>query len=181
MLQDKKLIKKQKGDIMKNKLLILNSCNFIIVNLLLISCGTLRKAGQIPQDIYSGVEFTMPEVQLPQIPGYSVSITDFGAVSGGQVINTDAFARAIEAATSKGGGRVIIPAGIWLTGPIILKSNLELHTSPGAMVVFSSNKDLYPLVETSFEGLNTWRCMSPIYGKNLENIAFTVQGIWDGS
>jgi polygalacturonase len=49
------------------------------------------------------------------------------------------------------------------------------------MVIFSSDKDLYPLVETSFEGLNTWRCMSPIYGKNLENIAFTGQGVWDGS
>jgi polygalacturonase len=166
---------------MKNKSLNLKSCNFFIISLLLASCGTPRKTGQIPHDIYSGVEFTMPEVQLPKIPGYSVILTDFGAVSGGQVLNTDAFARAIEAVTAKGGGKITIPAGIWLTGPIILKSNLEMHLAPGAMVIFSSNKDLYPLVETSFEGLNTWRCMSPLYGKNLENIAFTGEGVWDGS
>lgn len=76
---------------------------------------------------------------------------------------------------------MVIPPGIWLTGPIILKSNLELHAETGALIKFSTDKSLYPLVETSFEGLNTWRCISPIYGKNLENIAFTGKGVWDGS
>jgi polygalacturonase len=76
---------------------------------------------------------------------------------------------------------VVVPAGIWLTGPIILKSNLELFTESGAVVIFSENKDLYPVIETSFEGLDTWRCISPIYGKNVENVAFTGHGVWDGS
>lgn len=123
----------------------------------------------------------MPRIEEPDIPGYSVSITDFGAVSGGIELNTRAFADAIDAVTSKGGGRVIIPAGIWLTGPVIVKSNLELHAEEGALIVFSTDKDLYPLVETSFEGLSTWRCISPIYGKNVENVAFTGKGVWDGS
>ncbi len=132
-------------------------------------------------DIYEDIEFEMPRIQEPSIPDYSVSITDFGAVSGGQQLNTSAFADAIDEVARKGGGRVIIPAGIWLTGPIILKSNLELHAQSGALILFSSNKDLYPLVETVFEGLNTWRCISPIYGKNIENVAFTGSGVWDGS
>jgi polygalacturonase len=132
-------------------------------------------------DIYEGLEFDMPRVQEPVIPDFSVNIKDFGAVSGGQVLNSQAFADAIEAVSQKGGGKVIIPAGIWLTGPVILKSNLELFTEPGALVIFSTNKDLYPVIETSFEGLDTWRCISPIYGKNLENIAFTGHGVWDGS
>lgn len=127
------------------------------------------------------IEFDMPQIQEPVIPDNQVNLLDFGAVSGGQVLCTQAFADAIEAVTKKGGGKVIIPAGIWLTGPIILKSNLELQTEPGALVLFSTNKDLYPVIKTSFEGLDTWRCMSPIYGKNLENIAFTGSGIWDGS
>jgi len=121
------------------------------------------------------------QVSDPVIPNNSVKITDFGAVSDGQVLNTKAFADAIEAVSKKGGGKVIIPAGIWLTGPIILKSNLELHAERGALIKFSPDKSLYPLVETSFEGLNTWRCISPIYGKNLENVAFTGSGVWDGS
>jgi polygalacturonase len=130
---------------------------------------------------YEGIEFKMAIVKEPVIPNNSVNIKDFGAVSGGDVLNTEAFAKAIEAVSKKGGGKVIIPPGIWLTGPIILKSNLELHAQTGALIKFSPDKSLYPLVETSFEGLNTWRCISPLYGKNLENVAFTGKGVWDGS
>ncbi len=128
-----------------------------------------------------GIEFEMPFLVIPEIPDNEVKITDFGAVSGGEIINTDAFAKAIDAVTKNGGGKVIIPSGIWLTGPIMLKSNLELYAEAGALIIFSTDKNLYPLIETSFEGLNTWRCLSPIYGKNVENVAFTGSGIWDGS
>jgi polygalacturonase len=155
--------------------------------LLLLIMGTTACSLQsqeketIPVDLYEGLEFAMDPVEEPDIPDYTVSITDFGAVSGGKVINTSAFADAIQAVSEKGGGVVNIPPGIWLTGPIVLKSNLELHAEYGALILFSPDKDLYPLVETSFEGLNTWRCISPIYGKDLENIAFTGKGVWDGS
>lgn len=140
----------------------------------------LGKAGQT-EDLYKGIEFRMPRVQEPVIPNNTVSITDFGAKSGGQELNTQAFAEAIDAVSRKGGGKVIIPRGTWLTGPITLKSNIELYTEKGAMVIFSTNKDLYPLVETNFEGFNTVRCTSPINGRNLENVAFTGHGIFDGS
>lgn len=130
---------------------------------------------------YEGIEFEMPVIPEPVIPKFTVSIVDFGAVSGGLVLNSKAFEQAIETVSQKGGGKVIIPSGIWLTGPIILKSNLELHAESGALIVFSTNKDLYPVIETSFEGLDTWRCISPIYGKNIENVAFTGSGVWDGS
>lgn len=130
---------------------------------------------------YENIEFEMKIIQEPFIPNYSVNIKDFGAVSGGEILNTEAFEKAIEAVTKKGGGKVIIPSGIWLTGPIILKSKLELHAESGALIIFSADKDLYPIIETSFEGLNTWRCLSPIYGKNLEDVAFTGKGVWDGS
>lgn len=132
-------------------------------------------------DVYEGIEFEMPRVQEPNIPGNVVNITDFGAVPGGQVLNSQAFADAIDAVSAKGGGKVVIPAGIWLTGTIILKSKLELYTESGALVIFSTDKDLYPIIETSFEGLDTWRCISPIYGKGLEDVAFTGHGVWDGS
>ncbi|WP_433831629.1 glycoside hydrolase family 28 protein [Flavobacterium anhuiense] len=127
------------------------------------------------------VEFTMSKINEPVIPNNTVNIKDFGAVNGGYTLNTKAFADAIDAVSKKGGGKVVIPPGIWLTGPIILKSNIELHAERGALIKFSTDKSLYPLIETNFEGLNTWRCISPIYGKNLENIAFTGNGVWDGS
>jgi len=132
-------------------------------------------------DTYANVEFKMPKVSEPVIPNNVVNLKDFGAVNGGYVLNTKAFEDAIDALSKKGGGKLVIPPGIWLTGPIILKSNIELHAQTGALIKFSTDKSLYPIIETSFEGLNTWRCISPIYGKNLENIAFTGNGVWDGS
>ena len=117
--------------------------------------------------------FKKTAIPLPSFKNDEVKITDFGAVGGGTFVNTTAFKDAITALSNRGGGKVIIPRGIWLTGPIELKSNINLHTENGALVVFTANMDDYPLVETSFEGLNTYRCLSPIYGKGISNIAIT--------
>ena len=147
------------------------------------TCAISQTASQTTsqQDLYSGIEFKMPRVNEPVIPKNSVSIVDFGAKSNGQDLCTKAITDAIDAVSKKGGGRVIIPRGTWLTGPIILKSNIELYSEPGAVVVFSTNKDLYPLVLSTFEGSNTYRCMSPINGRGLENVALTGKGVFDGS
>lgn len=154
----------------------------VVVAIVIASCNELsQKELKGRFDKYESIEFEMALVQEPSIPDNEVYITDFGAVSGGQVLNTEAFANAIDAVSKMGGGKVVIPAGIWLTGPILLKSNLQMHAEAGALIIFSTDKDLYPVIETNFEGLNTWRCQSPIYGKNLENISFTGKGIWDGS
>ncbi|WP_346858492.1 glycoside hydrolase family 28 protein [uncultured Draconibacterium sp.] len=154
----------------------------VIITLFCTGCGQQAETTLSGSTLsFNNIEFEMPAIPEPTIPDNVVNLTDFGAVSGGQVLNTNAFADAIDAVSEKGGGKIIIPAGIWLTGPIILKSNLELYTEAGALVLFSRNKHLYPLVSTSFEGLDTWRCISPIYGTNLENIAFTGKGVWDGS
>jgi hypothetical protein len=166
---------------MKNRIINFRNAGCVCLVFLGITCSGPRESVQTKPNLYDGIEFPMPQVKEPVIPSNSVMLTDYGAVSGGQILCTQAFADAIEAVSQKGGGTVIIPAGIWLTGPVILKSNLELFTESGAIVIFSSDKALYPLVETSFEGLNTWRCISPIYGKDLENIAFTGKGVWDGS
>ena len=136
---------------------------------------------QKANDLYQGIEFQMPRVKEPFIPANAVSIIDFGARSGGQVLCSQAFEDAIREVSKKGGGKVVVPRGIWLTGPITLKSNIELYTESGALVIFSTDKSLYPLVETNFEGFNTWRCESPINGRNLENIAITGKGVFDGS
>lgn len=132
-------------------------------------------------DVYSQIEFVMDKVTEPDIPDFSVSIADFGAVANRQTLNTKSFADAINHVSENGGGKVIVPRGIWLTGPIIFKSNIELHVTEGALILFSKNFDDYPLIRTSFEGLETYRCLSPIYGLNLKNIAITGKGIIDGS
>ena len=132
-------------------------------------------------DLYSDLEFDMPEIQIPAFPDYSVNIADFGAVGDGKTKNTKAFADAIRDAAENGGGKVVVSRGIWLTGPIRLRSNINLHVEEGALILFSPDFDDYPLIETSFEGLETYRCISPIYGYGLENIAITGAGVIDGS
>ncbi len=121
------------------------------------------------------------EVKLPSFPDQTFNILDYGAVDGGLVMNTEAFARAIQACAEAGGGKVVVPAGLWLTGPITLKNNVNLHLEQGALVKFSPKFEDYPLIETNWEGNKKVRCMSPINGKDLDNIAITGKGIFDGS
>ncbi|GAA5020955.1 glycoside hydrolase [Marivirga lumbricoides] len=131
--------------------------------------------------LYDGLEFDMPEVKEASFPDNGMLITDFKAIGDGLFMNTEAINKTINEVAEKGGGKVVIPRGVWLTGPITLKSNINLHLEEGALLIFSDDKSLYPLVETSFEGLNTYRTQSPISGKNLENIAITGSGIIDGN
>jgi len=145
------------------------------------SCGQEKRVPLNQGSLYDDLEFSMPVVAEPVISSYTVSITDFGAVPDGVTLNTEAFSKAIEDVSAKGGGKVVIPGGLWLTGPVILRSNINFHAEKGALVIFSTDKSLYQLIETSFEGLNTVRCLSPVYGKDLENISFTGEGIFDGS
>ncbi len=147
---------------------------------LLFIC-TMNAQEMMMNEVYEGVEFDMPRVPEPQFPDYSVKITDFGAEAGGLTKNTKAIADAISDAHENGGGKVVIPRGIWLTGPIELKSNINLHIEAGALLLFSRDFDDYKLVKTSFEGLNTIRNQSPISAREVENIAITGKGTVDGN
>lgn len=133
------------------------------------------------EDLYEALPFDMPVVQRPSFPDYQVDIRDFGAKADGETLNTEAINNAIKAVSEKGGGKVVIPEGLWLTGPVVLQNNVNLHVEKNALVLFSGDADLYPLVRTSFEGLDMLRCQSPISAMNAENIAITGHGVLDGS
>lgn len=157
-------------------------CLILSISFVISSCTTNTGGSTGSYDyLYKDLPFDMPVLTPPSFPDYDVSITDFGGKGDGTFINTEAFAKAIEHLSQRGGGRLIIPAGVWFTGPIVLQSNINLHLTERAIILFSPDKDLYPLVETSFEGLDTRRCQSPIWGKDLENIAITGSGAIDGN
>ena len=110
------------------------------------------------------------------IPDNAVSVTDFGGVGDGQTLNTEAFRKAISALVKKGGGRVVVPQGVWLTGPIVLKDNIELHVEKNAIVMFSPDKSLY----IDKDG-NSSRVDPCIKASKRKNIAITGEGIIDGN
>jgi len=152
---------------------------FIVMCMLAVSM--MVSAGNPYKKYTQNLPFDMPEVSAPKIPEREVSLSDYGADGSGQSLCTDAFARAIDALSVKGGGRLVVPRGIWMTGPIVLKSNIELHLSAGAVIQFAADENLYPIVETSFEGLDTRRCQSPISAVGQTNIAITGRGAIDGN
>lgn len=153
---------------------------FLFWTVSLVSCQAQQKC--VSEDsIYEGVEFDMPKVKETSFPDYAINIKDFGGVHDGLTKNTEAFAKAMIHLEKKGGGTLLVPRGIWLTGPIVFKSNVRLHLDAGALLLFSKDFNDYPIVETSFEGLDTWRCMSPIYAYEVENIAITGSGTIDGN
>ncbi len=126
-------------------------------------------------------EFQLPVVNSPHFKADTFDIRDYGAVSGGRNLNSPAINQAIEMASSKGGGTVLIPKGFWLTGPLVLKSNVNLHLSDGALLQFSDNRNDYPVVETTWEGNIAYRCQALIWGVNLTNITITGKGTMDGA
>lgn len=119
-------------------------------------------------------------VELPKFENHVFDIRLFGAVGDGKTSNTAAFKEAIKAA-HENGGRVVVPDGIWLTGPIELLSNVELHLADNALIVFSKNIEEYPLIITDFEGTDRIRTLSQIYANGAENIAITGFGTIDGN
>ena len=131
--------------------------------------------------LYNDLPFKMDKVERPSIPDYSVNLVDFGGIGDGVTLNTEAFKQAMEHLNAEGGGHLIVPEGLWLTGPIELLSNCDLHITPNAVVIFDPNRDLYPIVEVVFEGLDTRRCESPIHAVGAKNISITGGGVIDGS
>ncbi|HLR50073.1 MAG TPA: glycoside hydrolase family 28 protein [Candidatus Sphingobacterium stercoripullorum] len=166
---------KKKVNMYSHKLLI------VLLFLGFISCTSEKQEAKDYSYLYDNLPFEMPLLHRPTFPENVVSITDFGGVGDGTTLNTDAFANAMEALAEKGGGKLLVPSGVWFTGPIVFQSNINLHLEDQAIILFSPDKDLYPIVETSFEGLDTKRCQSPISGRNLENIAITGRGAIDGN
>ena len=151
---------------------------FIALLLLLFSC---KEEDKRLHALYEGLPFDMPKVEMPSIPAHKVVLTDYGAAGDGTTLCTEAFARAIEALEAQGGGCLEVPDGIWLTGPVGLKSHIRLHLADNAVIVFSADQDLYPIIDTNFEGLDVRRCLSPLYADGATDIAITGKGTIDGS
>ncbi|ANE49712.1 glycoside hydrolase [Flavisolibacter tropicus] len=122
----------------------------------------------------------LPTIQSVTFRKDTVSIIRFGAKPDGLTLNTKSINDAIEVCNKKGGGVVLIPTGYWLTGPLVLKSNVNLHLQKNAVLQFTKDFNQYPLVEGNWEGIPQMRNQSPISATGATNIAITGFGVIDG-
>ncbi|WP_101512885.1 glycoside hydrolase family 28 protein [Thermotoga sp. SG1] len=133
----------------------------------------LEKAKRVEEEILN-------HVKEPEIPDRVVEITEFGAIGDGKADCTESFRKAIEFLSEQGGGRLVVPHGVFLTGPIHLKSNIELHVL-GTIKFISDPKRYLPVVLTRFEGIELYNYSPLIYALDCENVAITGSGVLDGS
>jgi len=123
----------------------------------------------------------LPKVARPVFKKDTINILKYGAKADGITLNTKSINNAINACSAKGGGVVLVPSGLWITGPIVLKSNVNLHVSRAALLQFTDDKSQYKIIEGNWEGHAAYRNESPLSGTNLTNIAITGEGVIDGN
>jgi len=139
---------------------------------------SLNAFGQTAKPAYDWLH--LPQIVQPIFRTDTLNILQFGAKPDGITLNTESINKAIETCSAKGGGVVLVPQGVWNTGPIILKSNVNLHLSRAAILQFTADKSQYHLVRGNFEGERAIRNQSPLSATDAENIAITGEGIIDG-
>jgi polygalacturonase len=131
---------------------------------------------------WESVPGILARIKAPEFPARDFVITEYGAIAGESNDCTAAIAKAIDACHAAGGGRIVVPTGVFLTGAIHLKSNVNLHLADDATLKFSADPTKYlPVVFTRYEGVEVMNYSPFIYAFEQENIAVTGKGTLDGS
>ncbi len=129
---------------------------------------------------YDNLPVNIQKPTAPVIPAYSVNIMDFGAVANGVTDNTECFAKAIGHLRKQGGGHLVVPAGIYLTGPITLRDNIDLHLERNAIIMATPDKNLHLPVNKD-TGKREQRATPFIKASKAKNISITGEGTIDGN
>jgi polygalacturonase len=123
----------------------------------------------------------LQRISQPVFPQKNFNIVTYGAVGDGKTDCSKALKKAIDKCHAQGGGRVLVPKGIYCTGAIHLKSNVNLYVSKEATIKFSTDPKKYlPVVITRWEGVECMNYSPLIYAYDQENIAITGEGVLDG-
>lgn len=125
---------------------------------------------------YKDLPVAVKPVKAFALPDRTVNITDFGATGDGVTLNTEAFRKAIDELSASGGGKIVVPQGVWLTGPIELKSNINLHLERNAVIYFSADRSLY--VDPDPKARRVLPCIT---ASRCNNISITGEGTIDGN
>lgn len=161
-------------------------CSLIIISAAYLGIATFLKkdtnvysnSNEVKKYI-SNLPFKFSGIKETKFKNKEFNIKSYGAKNGDNVEkNTEAFKNAIQACTESGGGKVIVPSGKFITGPIELKSNVNLHLDNGSVIEFSTNHNDYSIIKDGES--SKYVVQSPIYGYKLKNVAITGNGIING-
>ncbi len=160
-----------------------------LIRLALAGCGlalssAFAAAAAAPESVigWDAVPGILARIKAPQFPARDFPITNYGAKADGTTDCTDAIRQAIAACNAAGGGRVVVTGGVFLTGAVHLKSNVNLHVAEGATLKFDPDPKKYlPVVRARYEGTEVMNYSPLIYAFEQENIAVTGKGTLDGS
>ncbi|KMT63758.1 glycoside hydrolase family 28 protein [Catenovulum maritimum] len=159
------------------KALSIGAASLGVVNLSACSNQLLMNSSNSDKDWDKEIAQIKKKIKAPSFPDQDFDITEYGGIGDGNTDCTQAFKLAIEAASKAGGGRVVVPSGVFKTGAIHLDSNINLHISKGATVSFYTDPERYkPYVFTRWEGLELIGYSPLIYAFRKKNIAITGQG-----
>ena len=147
--------------------------------MLCLLAPALAHAQQWDEALYKQIE---QSIRVPQFPDQTYLITKYGAKTDATAAqNQKAIQKTIDLCSKKGGGKVVVPAGSkFLTGAIQLKSGVNLEVQEGAVLEFAFEPELYPIVETSWEGLECFNISPCVYAFKAKDIAITGKGTIDG-
>src|SRR5512136_2656639 len=153
----------------------------LLLSVLPVRAVVAGGGGSAADDPWARLPGILARIQPPVFPARDFRITDYGAVGDGVTDASGALKTAIEACHRAGGGRVIVPPGEFLTGPIRLLSNVNLHISAGATLRFSTDPSHYlPVVFTRWEGVELMNYAPLVYAFEQKNVAITGSGTLDG-
>lgn len=156
----------------------INFAFYSMLLLLSLSCAANKNTNYFDETNFNQI---LIKINQPKFPSSVFNILDFSAIGDGIFDCTDAINNAIKECSSNGGGKVLVPEGIYLTGAVHLLSNVNLHLEENAVIKFSTDPQKYlPLVFTRWEGVECMNYSSLIYAYDQENIAITGKGILDG-
>lgn len=162
------------------KTLRYNSVFFIMACALLFFSCSSKIADVSGDNPWKKMDLIVKSIPQTKFLDKSYNVKDYGAVADGSTLNTEAFEKTIKECAKNGGGKVIVPNGKYLTGPIHLESNVNLHLEDNAEILFSTNPKDYPIVHTSFEGTEVMNYSPLVYAKNKMNVAITGKGTLNG-
>ena len=129
---------------------------------------------------YDSLPISLQKPTAPVVPAYTISILNYGAKADGVTDNTEAFAKAIDHLRKQGGGHLNVPAGIYLTGPITLRDNIDLHIERNAIIMATPDKTQHLLVNKT-TGKRESRATPFIKASKAKNISITGEGTIDGN